>query len=207
MLQKMGGCLGCALIDGGFTERLICYDCNASVEFRRFLEIYGRMKPVRLPDTQSSTSGAIFSIDRKFRYILWRRLSSQQRSILVVGLNPSTANEFDNDPTIRRCIGFANAWGYSILYVANLFAYCATDPRDLKSAINPIGPKNDHWLITISEQADLTLVAWGNGGLWQNRASAVTSILASPHCLGITKRGAPRHPLYVMHTQRPIRYG
>jgi len=148
--------------------------------------------------------GAVFSSDRKMRYLLWRKLSEGKKKLLVIGLNPSTATETENDATIRRCIGFSREWGYGSLVVANLFAYRATKPADMRKAIDPIGRDNDSWLIWASQYADLTLAAWGNDGLWRNRHRDVHPLLVSPQCLGITTRGAPRHPLYVLGATKPV---
>ena len=79
-------------------------------------------------------TGAIFSSDRIFRYILWRTWNEQNGHLMVIGLNPSTADETQDDPTIRRCVGFARQWGYGGLYMLNLFAYRATDPSELMKA-------------------------------------------------------------------------
>src|SRR5258706_1087839 len=154
----------------------------------------------------NSPAGAIFSKDRKYRYLLWRKWSECDTFLGVVGLNPSTADEPFDDPTIRRCIGFARDWGYAGLYVLNLFAFRATKPTALRAAIDPVGADNDRWLWTISKNAALIIAAWGNDGLWGTRASIVLPRLSKPYCLGLTKLGAPRHPLYVKKTQAPIEF-
>lgn len=158
-----------------------------------------------LPNFKEKPSGAEFSVDKQHRYLLWRRIADGERTLLVVGLNPSTADELRNDPTIRRCLGFAQDWDFSRLLVANLFAYRATKPEDLRRADDPVGSENDRWLKAASEVADLTLAAWGNSGLWLERHVAVVRLLNDPHCLGRTKHGTPRHPLYVKRGQHPIR--
>jgi hypothetical protein len=157
-------------------------------------------------DLEARPSGAIFSADRVWRYALWRDVGSGSGSLVVVGLNPSTADERVNDPTIRRCVAFARDWGYRKLIVLNLFAFRATKPDDLRKAADPVGPENDRWLRDLSQEASLTLAAWGNDGLWRQRASAVVPLLASAKCLGTTKLGAPRHPLYVRGTTLPTSY-
>ena len=158
-----------------------------------------------LPNLEAEPSGAVFSVDRQHRYLLWRRIADGEKTLLVVGLNPSTADELSNDATIRRCIGFAQDWNFSRLLVANLFAYRATRPEDLRRAEDPVGPENDRWLKAATEMAHLTLAAWGNNGLWLERHEAVVKLLHDSHCLGRTRRGAPRHPLYVKRSQYPIR--
>lgn len=120
-------------------------------------------------------------------------------------LNPSTADEVQNDPTIRRCIRFAQDWGYDGLCMTNIFAFRATDPKDMKAALDPVGPDNDMWLKKIVDEALLVVAAWGTHGNFKGRDADVTKILYSAmmrngkdiRCLGLTKRGSPKHPLYL----------
>lgn len=117
-------------------------------------------------------------------------------------LNPSTATEDEDDPTIRRCIDFAKRWGGGTLEVGNLFAYRSTDPAELAKQGDPVGPGNDEALVTIARRADLLVAAWGSGGRLNGRSHEVTALLVSrPHTnlfvLGLTKLGQPQHPLYV----------
>lgn len=88
-------------------------------------------------------SGANFSRCRRFRYALWREWDATLPAVMLIGLNPSTADANHNDPTIRRCIGFARDWGFGGVRVLNLFAFRATYPDDLKAAADPVGPRND----------------------------------------------------------------
>ena len=148
----------------------------------------------------------MYSRDRRHRYLLWRTLDAGHGTLLVVGLNPSTADENQNDPTITRCIGFARAWGYRKLLVANLFAFCATRPVDLKQAADPVGAENNKWLVDATNIAWDTLVAWGNTGNWQGRGQQVLPLLKRAACLGLTKQGAPRHPLYVRRDQVMVEF-
>ena len=144
-------------------------------------------------------TGAAFSLDRVYRYGLWRRWGSPDAgAVLFVGLNPSTADETVDDPTIRRCVGFARSWGYGALYMANIFAFRATDPDDMKRAPDPIGPDNDSWLAFLATEAHLAVAAWGVHGEFLNRGARVARLL-SPGlmCLGRSKGGFPRHPLYL----------
>jgi len=153
-----------------------------------------------------SPKGALFSHDvvRRYRYVLWRHVAAGSRILLIVGLNPSTADEDVNDPTIRRCMGFAERWGYSRLLMVNLFAHRATKPKVLHDELDPVGPENDRWLRQSIDVADFTLAAWGNNGLWGDRHEQVKAMLKDPHCLGRTKKHAPRHPLYVPRNQDAI---
>lgn len=136
--------------------------------------------------------------DGAFRYLLWRRWAEAD-SVLFVMLNPSTADAERDDPTIRRCRGLARAWGFGAVEVANLFAYRATRPRDLARAGAPVGPRNDAILAAAAARASAVIVAWGVDGALAGRDRAIAALLAPyrPRCLGITRSGAPRHPLYV----------
>src|SRR5690349_51792 len=100
-------------------------------------------------EKMSAPAGAIFSKDHRYRYLLWRTLDKGSKYLAVIGLNPSTADASVNDPTNRRCIGFARDWGYSRLYVVNLFAFRATKPDVLRAAKDPIGVDNDRWLFAV----------------------------------------------------------
>jgi hypothetical protein len=117
--------------------------------------------------------------------------------VLFVCLNPSTADEAKDDATVRRCVGFARKLGFGRLLLANLFGLRATCPSELAKATDPVGPENDAWITEASAAADLTVVAWGIHGRLQRRDRAVLEMLHAPYCLGTTKAGEPRHPLYL----------
>jgi hypothetical protein len=146
-----------------------------------------------------------------YRYLLGRRIGEGQRTALFVMLNPSTADASEDDPTIRRCIGFARREGCGVLEVVNLFAYRATDPATLRATLDPIGPANDHFLGQAVERASLVVVAWGVvprrpvRRAWEVGGAINDNLLAhgrrGPFCLGTTANGAPRHPLYVKADQ------
>lgn len=140
---------------------------------------------------------AVFSDDRKYRYHLTRPLDvGGSGIILFVMLNPSTADEIEDDPTIRRCIGFGEREQFGTLAVVNLYAYRATNPKELKQVFDPVGPENDKWLIMASYSADLTVAAWG-ANADRMRSNKVKEILKAPQVLGLTKGGFPKHPLYL----------
>lgn len=145
-------------------------------------------------------SGAIFSSCRTWRYQLWRRWSNAPL-LVMIGLNPSTADETHNDPTITRCLGFAQRERSGGLLMLNLFAFRATSPHTLKGAQDPIGPENDAMIRAICQDTAQIIVAWGNHGGLGDRDRTVTNLLrATPtciHCFGLTKQGYPRHPLYL----------
>jgi hypothetical protein len=156
-------------------------------------------------DTASMDTGAHFSRCRTFRYALWRRWAPAGPWVMLVGLNPSTADARRNDPTIRRCIGFARDWGYGGVWVLNLFAFRATDPRDLKAASDPIGPRNDAWLRRIAGRCERVVAAWGNHGRLLDRSEAVRAMLgARLSVIRLNAGGEPAHPLYLPKTLRPV---
>ena len=95
-------------------------------------------------------SDAFFSKDRIYRYALWRIWDYDLPKVLFIGLNPSTADEFKNDPTIRRCMRYSYDWGYGGYIMGNIFGYRSTDPRNLKKVKDPIGLDNDFWLKKIT---------------------------------------------------------
>ena len=149
---------------------------------------------------------ATFSDCRKYRYALSRTWNGKKKTILFIGLNPSTANEKIDDPTIRRCINYAQNWGYGSLLMVNLFAYRATMPSELKNVKNPIGNDNDLHIIELSKKADLAVAAWGNNGTLLNRDKEVKKILPNLMCLKINKSGQPAHPLYQKKDLKLIKY-
>jgi hypothetical protein len=146
---------------------------------------------------------ANFSRCRTYRYALRRQWVARGSVVLFVGLNPSTADEEVDDPTIRRCIGFARDWGYGGMIMANLFAYRATHPAELKRVPEPIGPRNNLWLAALAKQVHLVVCAWGNHGTFLQRDQNVLRRLSRAYCLGRTQSGQPRHPLYLSRTIKP----
>ncbi len=156
-----------------------------------------------MSDLFQSEPAAVFSPCRKYRYELWRRWSPGPY-VAFIGLNPSTADESLDDPTIRRCIGFAKAWGYGALCMLNLFSFRATDPAVMKTEEFPIGGhENDLALRSRAEGAGVVIAAWGIHGVHQERDQAVRKLVANLHCLGTTKDGHPRHPLYLKADSTP----
>lgn len=147
-------------------------------------------------------TGAQLSDDGVFRYALWRRLSQGDRSVTFVGLNPSTADATDDDQTIRRCVGFARLWRFDWLYMANLYAFRSTQAKGLEAARDPIGPLNPHVVRDLVDRSDLVIAGWGAHDLNGEATELAAWVMSLPktHCLGLTKAGAPRHPLYVKST-------
>lgn len=125
---------------------------------------------------------------------------------MFVGLNPSTADETEDDQTIRRCVGFAMDWGYGGLCMGNLFAIRATKPKNMLIHPSPIGPENNAWLKHLSLQSDKVIAAWGTNGGHMERNREVIEILPNLMCLEKTKAGYPKHPLYVKKDISPQKY-
>lgn len=150
-------------------------------------------------------SGANFSRCRAFRYALWREWDASGRGLMLIGLNPSTADARNNDPTIRRCIGFARDWGFGRVHVLNLFAYRATYPDDLKAASDPVGPRNDLWLRKVARRCDRVVACWGNDGAFMGRSARVRAMLGDRlEIIRLNGSGEPAHPLYLPATLKPM---
>ncbi len=126
-------------------------------------------------------------------------------TVTFIMLNPSTADENTDDPTIRRCIGFARSWGFTRLKVVNIYAYRATNPRDLGKVADPVGPANFGTIIEVVRTSDLVICAWGVNAP-REAADVVLDVIPAPHALGVTKGGAPCHPLYMPRDSTPIPY-
>ena len=149
--------------------------------------------------------GADISPCGRYRYTLWRKWGPGG-TCMFVGLNPSTADATLDDPTIRRCVAFARMWGYGGLMMTNLFAWRATDPRDMLAAEDPVGPDNDQTLRTTWLNAAITVAAWGTHGTHQGRDAHVRAMLPALHYLRLTKDGHPGHPLYLPARLRPAKW-
>lgn len=145
-------------------------------------------------------SGALISECGSYRYLLWRKWGGSLDGFLsFIMLNPSTADALKDDPTIRRCIAFAKREGLGGIHVVNLFAYRSTDPAALKRVSDPIGPHNDNFIKAQIYPGRVIVAAWGAIS-FQERIQQVLDMLREHghlYCLGTTKNGAPRHPLYL----------
>ena len=151
-------------------------------------------------------SAAFYSDCGTYRYLLTRRWSDGPALIFLL-LNPSTATEDCDDPTLARCRARARLWGYGAVTVCNLFSLRATDPRALGRAPDPVGPQTDRTLMDVADGGATILCGWGNHGLRLGRGRAVTDMLrnrgAGLFHIGLTLSGQPRHPLYVAMTASP----
>ena len=148
-------------------------------------------------------TSADFSPCRTYRYALWRTWDKTEPCVLFLGLNPSTADETENDPTITRCIDFAKQWGFGGLCMANLFAFRATQPKDLKQAKAPVGDANDKWLSKLHRDAGLVVAAWGNHGKHMARSEKIRQEFSNLYYLKLNASGEPSHPLYLKSTLKP----
>jgi len=146
---------------------------------------------------------AVISADKIYRYELRRIWDDSKSFVMFIGLNPSTADEANDDPTITRCINYARAWGYGGLIMANLFAFRSTDPSQLRMTPEPIGAENNSYLSKLQDEVAMIVVAWGNHGSLFNRGNEVIKMLKNPHFLEMSKEGQPKHPLYLKADLKP----
>jgi hypothetical protein len=153
--------------------------------------------------------GASFSHCGRYRYALWRAWSRKGGRVVFILLNPSTADAERDDPTIRRCIGFARAWGFGSVEVVNLFAWRATLPADLRRASAPVGAGNARAVRRAVRRSRRVVLAWGNPGTWRGAGPALLKRLRLARvpldALGWTLQGQPRHVLYLPRSTRPHR--
>ncbi|MDG2460925.1 MAG: DUF1643 domain-containing protein [Luminiphilus sp.] len=147
-----------------------------------------------------SVGKAGFSRCGRYRYWLRRRWATSGGQCAFIGLNPSTATAHEDDPTLRRCVDFAQRWGYGSLLLVNLFALCATDPSVLTEVADPVGQRTNLWLQRAVSESAIVIAAWGNGGGLLGRAQQIQGTVKGAFCLGITQQGMPRHPLYCAKT-------
>lgn len=155
-----------------------------------------------------AASVAVYSECEQFRYMLTREWAPAQGRVLFIMLNPSTATEVQNDPTVERCERRARALGFGAFRVCNIFAYRATDPRVMRAAPDPIGPENDRAIRDSLPWADHVICAWGTHGAYLDRGAQVEQMLRAEgtalHHLGLSKGGHPKHPLYLGYAVQPV---
>ncbi|MCK5610803.1 DUF1643 domain-containing protein [Candidatus Pacearchaeota archaeon] len=151
-------------------------------------------------------SGASFSHNRDYRYELWRQWDTNKGMVAFIGVNPSVADEDNDDPTIRRCINFAKDWGFGGIKMINLFAFRATDPGNMKKCNEPVGMHNNTTLVSIARSVNMVVCAWGANGSHLDRDKEVIKLLQHKvelFHLGFTKHGLPRHPLMLKKDVKP----
>jgi len=161
----------------------------------------------------SVESDATISDCGLYRYSLSRRWGPGRLVAAFVMLNPSTADASKDDPTIRRCVGFARSWGYDGIEVVNLFALRSPNPEDLidsmEAGVDPVGPENDRIIDFVAGRSAKLIAAWGAHPFAKTRAQKfldIRGVGSIVECLGVTKDGSPRHPLYVRADQELMRF-
>lgn len=158
-----------------------------------------------LKDDAAST--AIYSDCEHYRYALTRIWDEAGQKVAFVMLNPSTATEVQNDPTVERCERRARTLGFGAFRVCNIFAWRDTDPRKMRKAADPIGPGNDAAIIDACNWADMVICAWGTNGEHLNRGPQIEALMRATekplYHLGLSKAGHPKHPLYIAYSQQP----
>lgn len=177
-------------------------------------------RPVSPVSSVPVVSSAVVSGCGRYRYWLGRAWSTAP-PVTFVMLNPSTADAHADDPTIRRCVNYARAWGYGGIWVVNLYAWRATDPRDLRTADDPVGPDNNAWLTWAARTTTPTtataattattatgapiVAAWG-AHADPERVRTVLGLTGMHRltALAFTKSGQPRHPLYLPGHLTPV---
>lgn len=154
-----------------------------------------------------AASSALYSPCENYRYLLTRIWEPDGRRALFVMLNPSTATEVQNDPTVERCERRARALGFGGFRVCNIFAWRATDPREMRAQRDPVGPGNDAAIAESAAWADTVICAWGTHGAHLGRGAAVEALLRGTgrplFHLGLSQAGHPKHPLYIGYSQQP----
>lgn len=162
----------------------------------------------------------VFSEDRTHRYTLWREWSmgilepDNPGFVNFICLNPSTATETVDDPTMRKCIKFAKSWGYGAMCVTNIFGYRATDPEDMKAFAraggDPVGPQNDYFIQLAAVTAELVVCAWSQHATFMGRGGDVKEMLEEAGVtlhyfkMGVGKDPQPHHPLYLPDSTKPV---
>jgi hypothetical protein len=156
--------------------------------------------------------GAVFSECRTYRYRLWEIWDRTKPIVLYVMLNPSTADEVKNDPTVERCARRARQLGAGGFRIANIFALRSTDPDALYSHSSPVdehhGKTNDVHIRVAAKASNLVICGWGEHGAFNGRGATVLHNLRmegiKPHALRMNKSGQPGHPLYIPYSAKPF---
>lgn len=172
-------------------------------------KVTGRQMPDSRTDHKEpadmAAGAASADVRGDYRYKLTRTWDPGAEPLVFILLNPSTADASQDDPTIRRCMGFAKRWGFGSIVVVNLYAYRATKPRDMLAVDDPIGPDNDR-IIAEAVEGNTVVAAWGTNARPERVAEVLQLIPRTAELLAleITKDGHPRHPLYVLGEAQPV---
>lgn len=147
------------------------------------------------------SGGATFDASRKYRYQLWREWDRKLPRFLGIGLNGSIAGERENDPTVRKLVGFGRRLGFGGFVLVNKYGLVSTDPAGLALADDPVGPKNDQFIQGALRNAETVILMWGASGPRDERAARVLEMVRKSgkpaKCFGRNADGSPRHPLYL----------
>ncbi len=143
------------------------------------------------------THNAAFSPCRRYRYHFSCVWEAEKPAVMIIGLNPTVIDPKAFNPTIKRCLGFADAWGFGRLVLVNLFAVIAESPSVLRSIEEPVGLENDAWIDQLNQSVDRVVCAWGNDGSYLGRGNILRGRLSNPYCIKMNRSGEPAHPLYL----------
>ncbi|MCT8159173.1 DUF1643 domain-containing protein [Pseudoruegeria sp. SHC-113] len=161
----------------------------------------------RTHQKDDAASTALYSDCERYRYALTRIWDPAGRKAVFLMLNPSTATEVQNDPTVERCERRARTLGFGAFRVCNIFAWRDTDPRKMRAAADPVGLENDAAIREAAQWADQIICAWGTHGAHLNRGPQVEALLRETGLplfhLGLSKAGHPKHPLYIAYSEAP----
>lgn len=143
-------------------------------------------------------------IEKQYRYILYREWNPDLPRMVIIGLNPSAADEKHDDRTVRKCITFARREGYGSLYMLNIFAFRATNPKELITCLDPVGVGNNFYTLWVCGNISKIICAWGIHGRIFNRNKEVLKLLKYKQlfCFGMNKDGSPKHPLYLSNNTK-----
>lgn len=179
---------------------------------KTLFEVKKKRKRPKREDWLRTKFGAVFSECEQYRYLLWRIWKVDAPYLMMLMLNPSTADETKNDPTVAKCEKWARKWGFGGLVVCNIFAYRATNPKEMMNVDNPVGVENNKFIrFAAHKNAGCIVCAWGNNGRHRQRSDQVRKLLSKwgivSHCLTLSKvTGEPGHPLYLKNSKKPQVY-
>ncbi|HHJ4617737.1 TPA: DUF1643 domain-containing protein [Citrobacter freundii] len=141
---------------------------------------------------------AVFSDCKQYRYSITRTWDETKPYVVFIGLNPSYADAEQDDPTLGRCISFAQGWGMGGVRIVNLFAFVHTNRFEMMKVADPVGADNDRYIVETVANAGIVVAAWGNEGRHFQRSAAIRALLpAHTKCFKINATGEPKHPLYI----------
>lgn len=154
--------------------------------------------------------GAIISDDKFYRYLLWRKWDNELEPVIFIMLNPSTGNGEKDDPTVKKCLKYAKDWGYGSLYILNLFAYRATNPKELGLVKDPVGKFNysyiKHFIKHQFYKKPIIIAAWGTFEIAKKLKNRVLALTNELYYLELSKDGSPKHPLYLRGNLKPKKF-